>query len=74
MQARSRASVLLVAPVCARVLSPSIRAEALVSDGCQIAFQANTVYEPWFVDDRPRDAFISQVEDLKTFALRDGRL
>ena len=60
MQARSGASVLLVAPTHARVLSLSIRGEALVSDGCQIAFQANPVYEPWFVDDRPRDTFIGQ--------------
>lgn len=55
MQARSGASVFLVAPTRARVLSPSNRGEALVSGGYQIAFQANIAYGPWFVDDRPRD-------------------
>jgi len=33
------------------VLSASIRGEALVSGGYQIAFRANIAYGPWFVDD-----------------------
>jgi len=57
-----------VAPTHARVLSPSIRGEALVSGGYQIAFQANTVYGPWFVDGRPRDT-----SPVKTGICRSSR-
>ena len=54
------------------MLSPSIRGEALVTGGYQIAFQANIAYELWFVDGRPRDTIISRGKDLQIFALDDG--